>query len=91
MHIVWKIVQLEKNKGKKKMKLSTTWKHWLKNMKFMIHDMCHLHYKKIRILLDTENLSPQGCFDLIKRRLETIILLTGSEEGFIILSFYHEK
>ncbi len=71
------------------MKLSTTWKHWLKNHKDK--DEYHLHYDKILTLLDTDNLSPQGCFSLIKRRLENIVLLTVSTEGSITCSFYHEK
>ena len=41
--------------------------------------------------MDTENLSPQGCFDKIERKLENIILLMISIEGSITLSFYHEK
>ena len=69
--------------------LLTTWKHWLKNHKDK--DEYHLHYDKILTLLDTDNLSPQGCFSLIKRRLENIVLLTVSTEGSITCSFYHEK
>ena len=48
-------------KKKRNMKLSTTWKHWLKNHKN--NDKYHLHYDRILSLLDTESLSPQGCFD----------------------------
>ena len=71
------------------MKLSSTWKHWLKNHKN--NDKYHLYYDKILNLLDTENLSPQGCFSLIERRLENMILITASTEGSITSSFYHEK
>ena len=48
-------------KKKRNMKLSTTWKHWLKNHKN--NDKYHLHYDRILSLLDTESLSPQVCFD----------------------------
>ena len=71
------------------MKLSTTWKHWLKNHRN--DDKYHLFYDKILTLLDTDNLSPQGCFNLIERRLENMILLTVSTEGSITPLFYHEK
>ena len=71
------------------MKISTTWKHWLKNHKD--NDEYHFHYDKILTLLDTDNLSPQGCFNLIERRMENIVLLTASTEGAINCSFYHER
>ena len=71
------------------MKLSSTWKHWLKNHKS--NDKYDLHYDKILTLLNTDILSPQGCFDLIERRLENMVLLTVSTEGSITSSFYHEK
>ena len=41
--------------------------------------------------MDTEKYSPQGCFDLIERRFENIILLTVSTENSITSSFYHER
>jgi len=71
------------------MKLSTTWKHWLKNHKD--NEEHHIHYDKILNLLDTKTLSPQGCFNLIERRLENTILLTVSTEDSIVCSFYHER
>ena len=71
------------------MKTSTTWKHWLKNHEK--NDEYHLHYGKILTLFDTDNLSPQGCFDLIEKGLDNIIMLTVSLEGSIIPSFYHRK
>ena len=71
------------------MKLSTTWKHWLKNHRN--DDKYHLFYDKILTLLDTDNLSPKGSFNLIKRRLENMIVLMVSTEGSITSSFYHEK
>ena len=71
------------------MKISTTWKHWLKN---------HENNKKysdnfdiVVSIMDTNKLSPQGCFDQIDRRFENIVLLTLSTENSIISSFYHEK
>ena len=71
------------------MKTSTTWKHWLKN-----HEKNNEYmdfYEKIIDLLDTDNLSPQGCFDKIDRKLESLVLLTVSTENNLICSFCHEK
>ena len=41
--------------------------------------------------MDTDNLSPQGCFDQIERRFENIILLILLTENLIIPSFSHMK
>ena len=68
---------------------STTWKHWLKN-----HEQNRRYsdnFDKVVSIMDTNKLSPQGCFDQIKRRFENIILLTLSTENSIISSFYHKR
>ena len=46
---------------------------------------------KVVSIIDTEKLSPPGCFDQIKGRFENIILLTLSTENLIISSLYHDK
>ena len=69
--------------------VSTTWKHWLKN-----HEKNEIYsdnFDRVVSIMDTEKLSPEGCFDQIERRFENIILLTLSTENSIISSFYHEK
>ena len=55
------------------------------------NDKYNFHYNRTLTILDTENLSLQGCFDQIERRLENMILLTVSTEGLVTLSFHHEK
>ena len=68
---------------------STTWKHWLKN-----HDKNERYsdnFDKIINIMDTEKYSPQGCFNLIERRFESIILLTLSTENSITSTFFHER
>ena len=71
------------------MKVSTTWKHWLKNHEQ--NEKYSDNFDKVVSIMDTDKLSPQGCFDQIKRTFENIILLTLSTENSIISSFYHEK
>ena len=71
------------------MKTSTTWKHWLKNHEKNEEYM--LYYGKINKLLDTDNLSPEGCFDKIDRKLDSLVLLTLSTENNFFCSFCHEK
>ena len=69
--------------------VSTTWKHWFKN-----HDKNEIYsdnFDKVVSIMNTDKLSPEGCFDQIERRFENIILLTLSTENSIISSFYHEK
>ena len=48
-------------------------------------------YDKIIYLLDTDNLLPQGCFEKIDIKLESLVLLTVSTENNLICSFCHEK
>lgn len=50
-----------------------------------------IHFDKILTILDTENLSPQGCFDKVNRRLESVVLLTMPTEDTVTASFFHEK
>ena len=68
---------------------STTWKHWLKN--HVNNEKYSDNFDKIVTIMDTEKYSPQGCFDLIERRFENIVLLTYSTENSITSSFYHES
>ena len=42
-------------------------------------------------MMDTEKLSPQGCFDLIERRFENIVLLTGLTENCITSIYFYER
>ena len=44
-----------------KMILFTTWRNWSKNHKD--NDQYNLHFDKSLTLLDTDTLSPQGCYD----------------------------
>ena len=71
------------------MKLSTTWKHWIKH--HINSEMYMRNFHKILLLLDTEKYSPSGCFDMLESRLNSLILLTLSTENSITCSFYHEK
>ena len=68
---------------------STTWKHWLKN--HVNNTIYSDNFEKIVTMMDTEKLSPQGCFDLIERRFENIVLLTFSTEDSITSTFFHER
>ena len=45
------------------------------------------NFDKVVSIMDTDKLSPQGCFDQIKRRFENIILLTLSTEIRLFLLF----
>ena len=69
--------------------VSTTWKHWFKN-----HDKNEIYsdnFDKVVSIMNTDKLSPECCFDQIKRRFEKIILLTLSTENLIISSFFSRK
>ena len=68
---------------------STTWKHWLKN--HINNEKYSDNFDKIVNIMDTEKYSPQGCFNLIDRRFESIVLLTLSTENSIISTFFHER
>ena len=68
---------------------STTWKHWLKN--HINNEKYSDNFDKIVNIMDTEKYSPQGCFNLIDRRFESIVLLTLSTEDSIISTFFHER
>ena len=68
---------------------SSTWKHWLKN--HFNNDRYSDNFEKIVKIMDTEKYSLQGCFDLIERRFENIILLTYSTENLITSTFFHER
>ena len=68
---------------------STTWKHWLKNH---VNNVKYSdNFDKIVNIMNTEKYSPQGCFTLIERRFENIVLLTLSTENSITSSFFHER
>ena len=71
------------------MKISTTWKHWIKN--HVNSEMYMKNFHKILLLLDTEKHSPSGCFDILEGRLDSLVLLTLSTENSITCSFYHKK
>ena len=68
---------------------STTWKHWLKN--HAKNEKYSDNFDKIVNIMDTEKYSPQGCFNLIDRRFENIVLLTLSTRNSITSTFFHER
>ena len=70
--------------------MSTTWKHWLKN--HANNERNSDNFEKIVTIMDTEKFSPQGCFDLIERSFENMVLLTlYSKENSITSTFSIEN
>lgn len=68
---------------------SITWKRRLKNHVNSSRYSDNFH--EIVTIMDTGKCSPQGCFNLIERRMENIVFLTYSTENSFISSFYHER